>query len=69
MITFSIGVAAAVVFAEPVRLLLSLDAGWSDALSAVLAMTGRNWAAYFVRATGDPTKAAREIIEIWRSRR
>ncbi|WP_247650439.1 hypothetical protein [Brucella sp. 458] len=69
MITFSIGVAAAVVFAEPVRLLLSLDAGWSDALSAVLAMTGRNWAAYFVRATGNPTKAAREIIEIWRSRR
>lgn len=69
MITFSIGIAAAVVFAEPVRLLLSLDASWSDALSAVLAMTGRNWAAYFVRATGDPTKAAREILEIWRSRR
>ncbi|UYT57509.1 hypothetical protein OHI65_13535 [Brucella sp. MAB-22] len=69
MITFSIGIAAAVVFAEPVRLLLSLDASWSDALSAVLAMTGRNWAAYFVRATGDPTKAAREILEIWRNRR
>lgn len=49
MITFSIGVAAAVVFAEPARLMLSLDAGWSDALSAVLAMIGRNLFSVIVR--------------------
>lgn len=69
VISFSIGIAAAVVFAEPIRELLSLDPGWSDAISAILALTGRNWAAYAVRATKDPTSAARDILDVWRGRK
>lgn len=68
-VTFFAGFLAAVIFAEPLRSLLGLDVSWSDAISAVLALTGRNWAAYAVRVTKDPTAAAREILDIWRGKK
>ncbi|MBA5779126.1 hypothetical protein H2509_18515 [Stappia sp. F7233] len=68
-LTFAAGVMAAVVFADPVRSLLSLDQGWSEALAAILALTGRNWAAYAIRASRDPAAAAGEILSVWRGRK
>lgn len=67
-LAFFIGISAAVVFAEPVQRLLGLDASYSNAISAVLALTGRNWAAYLVRATKNPTAALNELLDIWRRR-
>lgn len=68
VMSFAIGILAAVVFAEPIRGAFSLDHTWGDAISAVLALTGRNWAAYVIKASKDPTAAAREILDIWRGK-
>ncbi|WP_247874534.1 MULTISPECIES: hypothetical protein [unclassified Brucella] len=67
-LAFVIGIMAAVVFAEPVCSLLNLDQSYSTAIAAVLAMTGRNWAAYVVRASHNPTRAIAELLDIWRKR-
>jgi len=67
-ITFIVGIAIAVVFEEPVRSLLNLDGSYAAAVSAVLALTGRNFVAYALRASKDPTAALGEILDLWRKR-
>lgn len=67
--TFFIGIGVAVVFAEPIRMLLRLDSGWSDAVSALLALTGHNIADYIIRASKDPPNAIKELLDIWRGRK
>lgn len=69
LITFSSGFLAAVFFAEPLQGVFGLDASWGHAISAILALTGRNWAAYALRATKDPTGTVREILDIWRGKK
>ncbi|MTH94696.1 hypothetical protein [Roseibium sp. RKSG952] len=66
-VTIICGVLAAVVFAEPLRLLLGWGADYESVVAAALALTGRNWAVYAFRASKDPA-AAREIKAILRGK-
>ncbi len=68
LMTFCIGVLAAIVFGEAVREALSLPSSWSNGIAGILAMTGRNIAVYVIRASKDPAAAAREALEIVRGR-
>ncbi|MCL8000033.1 hypothetical protein M8994_17495 [Brucella sp. 21LCYQ03] len=65
-VTFIMGTLIAVVFEEPVRSLLNLDGSYAAAVAAVLALTGRNFAAYAFRASKNPTAAISELLDIWR---
>lgn len=67
-LTVVAGVGAAVVFAEPIRHFLDLEMVYGNAVAAVLALTGRNWAAFAIRASKDPTKTMQDILAIWRGK-
>ncbi|MEP3049393.1 MAG: hypothetical protein ABJL55_16215 [Roseibium sp.] len=65
MLTLVAGVAAAVVFADPFVQFFDLSATYANAVAAVLAMTGRNWAAFAIRASRDPIKTLAEVKAVW----
>lgn len=64
-LTIVCGVAAAVVFADPVILFFDLSPAYANAVAGVLALTGRNWAAFAIRATRDPIKTMADLKSIW----
>ncbi|NBN78665.1 hypothetical protein GWI72_10345 [Microvirga tunisiensis] len=68
LLAVAAGLGAAVIFAEPIRQFLSLDPSWSDAVAAGLALTGRNWAAFALRASRDPLATVGEFLRVWRGR-
>ncbi|MHC5656032.1 hypothetical protein [Stappia sp. ICDLI1TA098] len=69
LMTFFVGFVAALVFGEPVRETLGASSSWGYGMAGIIAMTGRNIAVYIIRASKDPAKAVREILEIWKGRR
>ena len=66
---FFTGFLAALVFGEPVRTLLGLPETWAFGMAGILAMTGRNIAVFALRASRDPARLARDIMDIWRGPR
>lgn len=66
LLALAAGIGAAVIFADPIRQFLNLDPSWSDAVAAGLALTGRNWAVFMLRATRDPIATVKEFLAIWR---
>lgn len=66
LLAVAAGFGAAVTFAEPIRQFLSLDPTWGDAVAAGLALTGRNWAAFALRASRDPVATAKDLLAVWR---
>lgn len=66
--TFFVGFVAALVFGEPVRETLGASDSWGFGMAGIIAMTGRNIAVYIIRASKDPAGAAREVLEVWRTR-
>nr|WP_244316691.1 hypothetical protein [Pannonibacter sp. XCT-34] len=68
LLAVAAGLGAAVIFAEPIRQFLALDPSWSDAVAAGLALTGRNWAAFALRASRDPLATVGEFLRVWRGR-
>ncbi|KZK82424.1 hypothetical protein PsAD46_03552 [Pseudovibrio sp. Ad46] len=67
VLTFSCGVLAAAVFTDPLLQLIGLQAELDDPTAGVLALSGRNIAAFVLVASRDPVKAAKEILGIIRS--
>ena len=66
VLTFSVGVLAAAVFTDPLLQLIGLQAELDDPTAGVLALNGRNIAAFVLVASKDPLKAARDILGIIR---
>ncbi|MBA4204585.1 MAG: hypothetical protein C0457_06320 [Polymorphum sp.] len=66
LLAIAAGICAAVTFTEPVRDLFHLGPVWGDAVAAALALTGRNWAAFALRASKDPLSTVSAIMGIWR---
>ncbi|AXS39288.1 hypothetical protein [Breoghania sp. L-A4] len=66
IMTFVCGVLAAAVFCEPLLDLLSLSESWGHAVAGVLAVTGRNWVAFAIRASRDPLELADRVAAIIR---
>lgn len=64
-LTLTAGIGAAVVFADPVILFFELSPTYGNAIAAVLAMTGRNWAAFAIRASRDPIKTLEDFKGVW----
>jgi energy-converting hydrogenase Eha subunit H len=69
LMTFFVGFIAAMIFGEPVRGLLGLEASWAYGMAGMLAMTGRNIAVFVIRASRDPAGTAAQLFEIWRGRK
>ncbi|KZL17616.1 hypothetical protein PsAD2_02952 [Pseudovibrio axinellae] len=69
VLTFFIGIAAAVTFTQPLIDFFELKPAFSEATAGVLAMSGRNMTAFVLRLSRDPVKAAGVIIKIWRGYR
>lgn len=64
VLTFTVGVLAAYVFTDPLLKLIDLETELGNATAAVLALSGRNIAAYVLRASRDPVAALQEIMRI-----
>ncbi|KZL00426.1 MULTISPECIES: hypothetical protein [unclassified Pseudovibrio] len=69
VLTFFIGIAAAVTFTQPLLDFFELKAAFSDATAGVLAMSGRNITAFVLRLSRDPFKSAGMILKIWKGYR
>ncbi|KZL06752.1 hypothetical protein PsAD2_04265 [Pseudovibrio axinellae] len=69
VLTFFIGIAAATTFTEPLIIFFDLKPGLSDATAGVLAMSGRNMAAFTLRISRDPFKATENFLKFWRGKR
>lgn len=68
VMTFFIGFLAALVFGEPLREILTMSDSWAFGMAGILAMTGRNIAVFFLRASRDPAGFAKTCLQIWRGR-
>ncbi|MFS8182112.1 hypothetical protein ACMG4P_11225 [Pseudovibrio denitrificans] len=66
VLTFFIGVTAAVTFTQPLLDFFELKAAFSDATAGVLAMSGRNITAFLLRLSRDPVKFAELLLGVWR---
>lgn len=67
VLTFFIGIAAAVTFTQPLIDFFELKSAFSEATAGVLAMSGRNMTAFILRLSRDPVKVAEMVLRIWRS--
>ena len=67
VLTFFIGIAAAVTFTQPLIDFFELNPTFSDATAGVLAMSGRNMTAFVLRLSRDPVKVAEIVVRVWRN--
>ncbi|KZL18139.1 hypothetical protein [Pseudovibrio sp. WM33] len=66
VLTFFIGIAAAVTFTQPLLDFFELRPAFSDATAGVLAMSGRNITVFVLRLSRDPVKSAELLLGVWR---